>query len=142
MELAIGTVLYRKPNPERLFESKKGGYWKVLEIRPSMFNKFQSTYYSIRCTKTGKEYKDTNGFYVDYVNAELTKPDGMWTIVGAGPVKVGTKANIDKGNKIGAKKRRIAYLEASINSDVKEYNQLIAEVYGKGTGSELKVVEA
>jgi hypothetical protein len=101
--LPIGTVFSKT-----VIKTK---YWKITGNPRSSFSKEYYVYPVVRCTKTGKEFKETNGFDVNAVHENKD----TFKIIGI--VSIGTKANIDNGNKIGAMKRRIDYLNARILRD-------------------------
>jgi hypothetical protein len=81
------------------------------------------TYRVIRCSKTGKEFKDVNGFSTDIDRFFTGKEDASFTIVKQA-TEVGTKADIDKGIESGKVKRRIQYLENKIDKYNKELERL------------------
>ena len=107
-----GTVL-------EIAKDGKVQYWKILGCY-SKGNKTYESYQVIRCSKTGKEFRETNGFQTSWID----------NAVAVGDIKVmtnsaaGTKADIDDGIESGKKKRRISYLQARIESDTKELEML------------------
>lgn len=85
-------------------------YWKITSVDR------QGYYPVIKCSKTGKEYRDTNGFAHQFVD----KLDDSAFV----NTDVGVKADIDKGVKITQTKLRIAFLEDRIHRDIIEAAKL------------------
>jgi len=101
-----------------IFKNNDNGttvYWKITG-EPVRFCGSYS-YPVIRCNKNGLEFKETNGYGVNYVN------DYPERIVKK--VEVGIKASIDDGIESGVKKRRIQFLENAIKEYQKELNELL-----------------
>lgn len=99
---------------------KKTGfvYWKITNA-PRSNQWSHSSYPVVKCNKNGLEFKETNGYsinFVDNLNSE--------NIIKV--VEVGTKANIDEGIESGVKKRRIEWLKNAI----KEYQKELKELEG------------
>jgi len=104
-------------------------YWKVTSVDEKGWQHLW-TYHVIRCvircTKTGKEFKDVNGFSTDIDRFFTGKEDARFAIVKRA-TEVGTKADIDKGIESGKVKRRIQYLENKIDKYNKELERLKLE---------------
>ena len=81
-----------------------GVYWKITGAPRGIG--YGYSYPVIRCTKTGKEFRATNGFSVSFVDSlpedQIIKSD------------VGIKANIDAGIEITKRKNRINFLNRKI----------------------------
>lgn len=102
-------------------------YWKVTSIRLDPCN--WPSYKVIRCTKTGKEFKDVNGFSCN-IDRYLEQPNADYAIVKLGG-PVGTKVDFgpaDRGLKMGAMKRRVKFLQARIDCDTKELADLMLKL--------------
>lgn len=109
----IGTII-------RLPEYK--GYWKIKNQRKELGSEYVS-YSVIKCTKTGKEFTQVNGFGVDYVhkNAEIVYvPNGKMTDLE--PEKVSRN-----GIEITKLKNRKRYLE----NVIREFSKELVEVNKK-----------
>jgi len=113
-------IVKKFPLGEKTFITQ---YWKVTdEPRKSWINRDGYSYPVVRCSKTGKEYKDKNGFCTS-IDAKLNDPEcNEYQYIGN--FEPGKKANIDNGIKTGKIKRRISYLIGRITSDTKELNIL------------------
>jgi hypothetical protein len=106
-------------------QSMHGGpltYWKVTSVDEKGWQHLW-TYHVIRCTKTGKEFKDVNGFSTD-IDRYFRQEKGSEFNIVKRATEVGTKANIDKGIESGKVKRRIQYLENKIDRYSKELERL------------------
>lgn len=96
-------------------------FWKI--TGPSRRVLGANSYPVIKCSKWGKEFKETNGFSSAAVDAlsehQVYRPindnEGL-----------GNKAVIDDGIKSGIKKRRIAFLKKRISKDEKELADLLS----------------
>ncbi|MCK9155364.1 MAG: hypothetical protein M0P12_04525 [Paludibacteraceae bacterium] len=108
--LPIGTVLS--------IDSYKG-YWKIIGVPFENIRRWVS-YPVKKCSKTGKEFRETSGFSFDAIHRNLE--NGTTKIITS--VGVGTKADIDNGILEGKKKRRIQYLKARIENMQKELASL------------------
>jgi hypothetical protein len=98
-------------------------YWKITGApRLLTFCRDCYSYSVVRCTKNGKEFKETNSFDVNAVHEETD----VFKIIGVFPVE--TKANIEHGNKVGAMKRRINYLKNRILRDTEEMKKLVLSI--------------
>lgn len=98
-----------------IFKYKKS-YYKVVEVfyRSSQWTGFNCRV--IKCTKTGKEFSDTNGFTLDFVRKYKDNNEGFYATTSD---KCKTD-NIDEG----IKKRRITYLKNAIQQYQKELKKL------------------
>lgn len=116
------------------YKPNKTEYWKVTGYRkPQKRGWMASTVWSykvIKCSKNGKEYKETNGFSCaideSLPNAPTTptrEHQADYNIVKRGTT-VGEKANLDHGLQVGKTKRRIDYLVARIENDKAEVERL------------------
>lgn len=85
-------------------------YWKITSLNRNGY------YHVIKCSKNGKEYRDTNGFVYQFVDK---LPESAFI-----NSDVGVKADIDKGVKITQAKLRISFLEDRIRRDNNELAQL------------------
>lgn len=87
-------------------------YWKIIGgvTKSGMLGE---TYPVIKCSKTGKEFRELNRFGRSYVENRV--------IIG---IFLGEKADIDDGVESGIKKRRIQYLKKKIESFTKELKEL------------------
>lgn len=121
-KLKPGAIIVQNPNSIL----NGGTYWKVRYISHTGYMGQVPSYSCIRCSKTGKEFKDTNGFTCDWVDREITKST-QWKLQSEGS-DLGIKANIKEGNKIGAKKRRITYLRERIAADTLALASLLKEL--------------
>jgi hypothetical protein len=93
------------------------GFWKILNQQKGLNN--YTSYRVIKCTKTGKEFVQTNGFSVEYVhkNAEIIYvPSGKATDLS--PEKASRR-----GVEITKMKNRINFLEAKIKSYTRELQE-------------------
>ena len=111
--------------------NKKRVYWKVTDIRQY---KETSSYQVVKCSKTGKEYKDRNGFSTTIDKILLNEPIAIsrdnrvdFNIVKRNTV-VGVKANLEPGLATGKIKRRRDYLVARIETDKRELQKLPQEL--------------
>jgi hypothetical protein len=95
----IGTVFKRD-----------GSYWKVTG-KPRMAILLES-YPAIRCTKTGKEFKQTNFFSCTFVDRLPWEPGVKFKPAPAGKVSI-------TGRERGDIKRAITYLKGQIARDQK-----------------------
>jgi hypothetical protein len=97
-KLPVGTVILRKS------ESKfHQSYWKIIDTH-SFCNDI--SYGVIRCTKNGKEFKETNGFNVKYTDACVA--NGEIIVISINTFSVQT---------LGKIKRRILFLTNRIKND-------------------------
>jgi hypothetical protein len=97
------------------------GYWKITG-EPRRSGSYSASYPVIKCTKTGKEFKTTNGFNVTFVDSipedQIIKSD------------VGVKANITGGIEITKRKNRINFLTKKICAYERELKELYADSFG------------
>ena len=108
-----GTVL-------KMLRNGKSEHWKITESRASIIAQDRFSYQCIRCSPTGKEFRDMNGFGEQWVSDEVSKGNIRILMNSA----VGVKANIDEGIESGVKKRRIEYLKQSIAAMTSELARL------------------
>ena len=109
-KIPVGTVLNVQGD---------SGYWKIMG-EPIAYPDRVFIYPCKKCSKTGKEFRYTNGFNCSWIHKGLK--DGTVKIITSS--NVGTKADIDSGIVDGKKKRRIQYLKARIENMQKELARL------------------
>lgn len=90
-------------------------YWKILQIWKTGYNGETLSYYCVKCTSTGKEFKYTNGFCCNMVDMSA-----RWSLHLSIDQAFDGKANYEAGNKITVKKRRVTYLEDRMKRDAAE----------------------
>ena len=96
----------------------KKSYWLITDVYKT------GSYVSvIKCSKTGKTYKEANGF-PKYIIEKLIagEKDNSFELIRVGGKA--QKANIEDGIESGKRKRRIQFLEARIKSDTEELKSL------------------
>jgi len=101
-------------------------YWKVERIGQSFISQGDS-YYVRRCTKTGKEFRDHNGFDAKWIDKALQNPNSNIKLVLKATI-VGVKADLDNGILIGKMKRRVSFLQNRIALDTKELAELMLKL--------------
>ena len=104
MNVPIGTIY-----------SFSGSYWKVTGPKRSGLGCL--SYPVIKCTKTGKEFKETNGMRDWFI--EQLHSDGLTWKFSEVTEKVSTA-----GEASGIRKRRIMFLEDKIAAYTKELEEL------------------
>jgi hypothetical protein len=97
-----------------------GIYWKITGAPRGIG--YGYSYPVIRCTKTGKEFKATNGFSVSFIDS---LPEDQ--IFNCG---VGVKADIDRSVEITKRKNRINFLTRKICAYERELKKLYADSFG------------
>ena len=98
-------------------------YWKVTDIRihkPGTIT-WDDSYLVISCSRTGKEYKQTNGFSTG-IDQYFYKPFSIYSIITRN-TQVGIKAST-KGKESGKLKRRLNYCTAKVNAYNKEIHNI------------------
>jgi hypothetical protein len=90
-------------------------YWKITSI-------IEKSYRVIRCSKTGKEFKDINGFQISFIDNAIDNLNSNVKLITTS--QIGLKANIDNGIQSGKNKRRINFLKHRISKDQLELKQL------------------
>jgi hypothetical protein len=102
-----------------------GEYWKVTGYNfPNRFNELGG-YQVIKCSKTGKEFKEINGFSLaidNYIGIE----GASYTIIQRA-TQVGIKADTN-GIETGKLKRRAQYLQRKIESYQKELDTILQKL--------------
>jgi len=117
--LSVGDVFSRV---EKNWNKITIHYWKVTFIyNPESFP--HNSYHVIRCSKTGKEFRDRNGFSISYIDKAIQNPNSDIKLITKS--EVGTKANIDNGVDTARMKRRVTFLQARIQKDTKELEGLL-----------------
>lgn len=110
---AVGTVFFVSDGVRH--------YWKITDVHDA-FGRL--SYGVVRCSKTGKEYRDTNGFGVDALDAALDMPNNPKAgLVGVDDGR--EKADIEGGVEEGNRKRRIRFLRQRIEDDGEELRRLV-----------------
>ena len=105
-------------------EGTKISNWKITGISSSNPSGYVS-YSVLRCSKTGKEFREDNGFGAEWVDEDIENgTGGEFKVVGTSPV--GVKADLDTGIKAGVRARRIQFLKIRIESDKNELRKLEA----------------
>jgi len=108
-----------------VFARVKNGVTEYWKITGNPYNKGDS-YPVIKCSKKGKEFRETNGFSVSFVSSLKENKEGCsdgW-IIGSFSSE---KAKIDEGIMSATRLRRIQYLQDKISAYQKELNDLMKE---------------
>lgn len=109
-----------------VFKDSQGNIWKVTGppkgINPR-YPHYRGSYPVIRSTKTGKEFKEINGFVVDYVEEVFEGTSTRGEML-KGPDYSKPEKVDDSGIETGRDKRRIKFLENRIAKDTEELSML------------------
>lgn len=105
MTVPVGTIF-----------NASGSTWKT--TGPKRFALGGHSYPVIKCTKYGKEFKETNGFSANLVECRYREGHTTQCVLKEN-VKVSTE-----GEASGKRKRRIQFLEAEIAAYTKELEEL------------------
>lgn len=98
----------------KIFQHAGGpGWWKITGPKRLLSYAKYGSYPVIKCTSTGREFKQTNSFTASYIETQAV----LYDSVSNGKV-------LQDGIEAGRIKRRMSFLEARIADDNKELEQL------------------
>jgi hypothetical protein len=103
------------------FKGESPTCWKVTGFRKPGSLFYDGGYQVIRCSRTGKEFKQVNGFSTN-IDQYLDKTDSPYSIVAKG-TPVGLKASTE-GKESGKLQRRLNHCAATVDAYIKEIHTI------------------